>query len=155
VEGLPGLAVAVVLLDGGPVGVGLEPHRVDEPLREGAAVRPPHRMRQRRQRRLVLRLEVEQLTLLQVLPLQRPPNDVDLFFLLGNPEVNSVVHHFAKLLEFLAGDVEKKDLRTRNVLGPIKLVRLVTSYYQYVVLVYHHYLPFTDLLVVDLEACPL
>mmetsp|Transcript_145 Transcript_145/g.156 ORF Transcript_145/g.156 Transcript_145/m.156 type:complete len:113 (-) Transcript_145:680-1018(-) len=112
-------------------------------------------MRQRRQRRLVLRLEVEQLTLLQVLPLQRPPNDVDLFFLLGNPEVNSVVHHFAKLLEFLAGDVEKKDLRTRNVLGPIKLVRLVTSYYQYVVLVYHHYLPFTDLLVVDLEACPL
>ena len=94
-DDLPVAPLSVQLLDGGTVRKGLIAHCIDIALCEGAAVGPSHSLRELRECLLPLALDVKALTLSQIVALERAADDKDLILLLGNAEVNSIVHHFS------------------------------------------------------------
>ena len=126
---LPRAPLRVKLLNAGPVGERLIPHRIDIPLGECAAVRAPDGLRQLRQRLLPFGLNVEALALPEVVAFQATPDNVDLHFLLGNAEIDAVVHHLAEGLELALRDVELDHLRGGHVRRPIEGLALITTDY--------------------------
>ena len=92
---LPRTAHLVQLLDRRPVVRRLESHCVDKALPECATVRPTHRLTQRWQHRLRIRVHVERLTVLQIASLQRTTDDERLVFFLRYTKVDAIVHHLS------------------------------------------------------------
>ena len=90
---LPVAPLRVQLLYRGPICECLVPDGVYVPLGERAAIRPPDGLAQLRQGLLPLSSQIEGLALPEVGALQGPPDDVDVVLLLGDPEVDPVIHH--------------------------------------------------------------
>ncbi len=154
VDDLPGAPLRVQLLNAGPVGEGLVAHGVNVPLGEGAAVGPADGLRQLRKCLLPLGLNVEALTLPQVVTLQGTSNDINLILFLRDPEVDPIVHHLSEGLELALRDVKLDDLRGGHVRGPVKGLALVAANDQNILFVDHHDLALANLAVVDLERGP-
>lgn len=115
VEDHPGVAIDVKLLNGGAVSSGLVANGVDVAMVEGAAIGPSDSLLQTWQSLLVHSVDLKVLALLQVLPFERTSNDVDQVLELRYTEVNPVVHHLSESFKSFGGNVEEKDLRTRDV----------------------------------------
>lgn len=111
VDDLPVASLGVELLNRGPVREGLIAHCVDVTLSEGAAVGPPHGLRQLRQSLLPLGLYIKGFALAKIGALKGAADDVNVFFLLRDAEVDAVVHHLAEGLELALRDIELNDLR--------------------------------------------
>ena len=150
----PGVPLNVQLLNGGPVSPGLIPDGVDVPVPKSAAVRSSYSLLKTRQSLLLHGADLEILTLFQVLALQGAANDVHKVLELRDSKVDSVVHHFSQGLECFRGDIEKQDLGTWNISGPIELVGFVPSNNQNIALVNDYYLSLTNLFVKDFETRP-
>ena len=98
--------------------------------------------------------DFEVFALLQVLTFEGASDYVDQVLELGNSKINPIVHHLSQGLEGLRRYVEKQDLRTGDVGGPVELVGLVAADDEDVGLVDDDDFSFTDFFIEDLEASP-
>ena len=98
---------------------------------------------------------VKKLTLSKILSFQRPSNNIDFIFFLGDSKVNPIINHVTKSRKFLATNVEEKNLGAWYILGPIELVSFVASYDKNIFFIYDHNFSFTDLAIKHFKASPL
>ena len=142
-KSLPRSSVTIILLYCCSVWTSFKTNCINESFSKSAAIRTSYCLSKGRYSLLMLCSKIKELTLLQVLPSQRPSNDENLFIFLSNSKINPIIHHFSKCFELFGLDIELKNLRRRNILWPVKLICFITTNYQYVAFVYDNYLSFT------------
>ena len=94
-DNLPVTPLGVQLLYRSAIRECLISHCVYVALGECATVGAPHGLGQLGQSLLPLGLYIEGFALAEVGPFQGTTNNIDIFLLLSNAKVDSVVHHFA------------------------------------------------------------